>query len=226
MRFSLLKVYLGALCALASNGSEGMAQTPAHASFSLICAVTTPGQSFLEVDGKDLSPSGFAAGRTTGWIRIPAGKHSFRAEQQPGGNAELSLELSGGDSRVLLLYTEFVPSTKSGRPPEPQLRLLAIPQGASTDKAQPRLLKLYSLLPAALTLTTDQPDLTEVAVEPKKLKVVGFKGKVGFISLTEKAEPPAPEPLISVNFQEPSSFFILLYAAEEGKRKAISLEAP
>ena len=205
---------------------DACAQSETQASIAFTCAVSTPGKSFLEVDGQDLSPSGFVAGRTTGWIRLPAGKHSFKAEQQPGGSVELSLELAAGESKVLVLYTEFVAPEKPGRPPRPELRLLAIPHIAQTQKAHPRVMKIYNLISDAVTLTTDQPDVNEVAVEPKKLQVVGFKGKVGFVSLTEKTEPPAPEPMISVNFQEPSTFFILLYEAEAGKRKAISLEAP
>jgi hypothetical protein len=202
------------------------AQSPSHASFAFACAVSTPGKSFLEVDGKDLSPSGYTSGRTTGWIRLSAGKHILRAEQHPGGSVELSLDLAAGESKILLLHTEFVPSEKPGRPPRPELRLFAIPHDEPKQKTPPRVLKVYNALAEAVTLSTDQTDVTEVVAQPKKLETVGFKGNVGFVSLTEKTEPPATEPLISVNFQEPSTFFILLYEAEDGKRKAISLEAP
>jgi hypothetical protein len=202
------------------------AQGDPQASIAFACAVSTPGKCFFEVDGEDLNPSGFVSGRTTGWIRLPAGKHTLRAEQHPGGNVELSLDLAAGESKILLLHTEFVTSEKPGRPPKPELRLVAIPDVEPKQKTPPRVLKVYNALPEAVTLTTDQTELTEVVAQPKKLETVGFKGNIGFVTLMEKAEPPATEPLISVNFQEPSTFFILLYEAEEGKRKAISLQAP
>ena len=205
---------------------SAVAQTDSSASVAFTCAVSTPGTSFLEVDGQDLSPTGFVPGRTTGWIRLPAGKHSFKAEQQPGGSAEISLELAAGESKVLVLYTDLVAADKPGRPPRPELRLVAVPHEGKRAESQPRLLKLYSLLPSAVTLTTDQADLPEIAAEPKRLSLAGFKGKVGFVSLTEKTEPPVAEPLISINFQEPSTFFVFLYNGDEGKPKAISLEAP
>ena len=212
---------------IASAVPSGFAQPNTQGSVAIVFAVSTTGKCFVELDDRDLNPTGFMAGRSTGWVQVASGPHSFRAEQQPGDQAEIQLEVAPGQRKVLILHTDFISSNKPGRPPKPELRLTALDLlPNSKPGTEPRQLRLFSILPSALTLMTDQLDLTEVAVEPRKLQLAGFKSKVGFVTLTEKTEPPAPEPLISVNFQEPSTFFILLYETEGGKRKAISLEAP
>ena len=202
------------------------AQEATHGRISFVCAVSTPGKGFLEVDGNDLLPSGFAPGRSTGWIKLRAGKHHFRAEQQPGGQAELEVELAPDGGTVIILHTVFVPSDKPGRPPRPELRLTAVDHAPRGQTDKPRLLKVHNTLADLVVLATDQPEVPELKVEPGKLLTTGFKGPVGFISLSQKSETPALEPLISLNFQEPSAFFVILYQAENGKLSALSLEAP
>jgi hypothetical protein len=82
----------------------------------LVNAVGGQGKAFFEINGEDVNPSGFAAGRTAGWFQYEAKVQELSAEHDPLGETAKSLKVEPGSTQALILRAVKVPSSKPGRP--------------------------------------------------------------------------------------------------------------
>lgn len=86
-------------------------------SLLFVNAVGGSGRAFFELDGEDINPSGFDAGRATGWFEYAAKDYTVAADHDPFGAVSQKVSVAAGSRQALILHTVKVPSTKKGRPP-------------------------------------------------------------------------------------------------------------
>jgi len=96
------------------------------AKFVFIVAIGGEGRSFVEIDGKDLNPSGHLAGMASGWLGVPAGDFKLKMEHELYGIADATTKLNDGDKKVFVLHTETSPGRKEGRPPKKEAKVAAL----------------------------------------------------------------------------------------------------
>lgn len=93
------------------------AQEAASGRLLFVNAVGGAGKAFFELDGDDVNPSGFEAGRTAGWFDYPAKEYTVSADHDPSGSISQKVMIAAGSRQALILHSVRVPSRKQGRPP-------------------------------------------------------------------------------------------------------------
>ena len=184
-----------------------------------ICFVNTisgEGTAFLELNGVDLRPKGFGAGRATGWLDFSEEDIRVRAEHTPLGKAELNLNATHNSKSILILHRATFPSEKPGRPAiqSVALKKLSTASIKTSAKSKTNIAVLNLSEKTAIKMR-----LTSEAVEMKAGEMIVCPvGNAKFCDLTASVstelsakEGPKLEHLLALNVEETRLTLVIIF---------------
>jgi hypothetical protein len=77
---------------------------PAHASLTLVNALTGDKNVFVSFDGQSIWPPGFTAGQSTGAVFFPSGSKQIKVECEGFAPSEAKLDLPAGANCAIIIY--------------------------------------------------------------------------------------------------------------------------